>query len=80
MNERIYEFYEQIETQADFESFLGMLVGHWKKNGDRWQNDSLGSYLEALHGYNFDSAKDHPSVIPSWKVFAEMLLAAIVYE
>lgn len=67
---------KNIKTREDFEFFLEKLVSDYKQNKEDWQNDTLKSYLEALHGFNYDSEKDRPS----WKAFAEMLLAARLYE
>jgi len=67
---------QEIKSREDFEFFLEKLVTDYNKNKKDWQNDTLRSYLEALHGFNYNSDKDRPS----WKAFAEMLLAARLYE
>lgn len=67
---------QNIKTREDFEFFLEKLVSDYNQNKEAWQNDTLKSYLEALHGFNYNSEKDRPS----WKAFAEMLLAARLYE
>jgi len=72
----LYLLVKNIKTREDFEDFLEILVADYSKNKEAWQNDTLRSYLEALHGFNYDSEKDRPS----WKAFAEMLLAARHYE
>jgi hypothetical protein len=72
----IYEQYKQIKSKKDFEIFLKLLVQDLKENKQDWDNDSLELFLEALYGYNFESENEEPS----WKKFAEMLLAAKVYE
>lgn len=76
----IYEFYEKVESKKDFELFLKVLVKDFKVNKEEWDNDNLGSFLEGLYGYNFGSETDINVTKPSWKDFAEMLLAARVYE
>jgi hypothetical protein len=65
-----------IKTREDFENFLEILVSDYKEHKEEWENDTLKSYLEALHGYNYNSNNDRPS----WKAFAEMLVAARFYE
>lgn len=72
----IYEQYKQIKCKKDFETFLRLLVQDLKENKQDWDNDSLELFLEALYGYNFESENEEAS----WKKFAEMLLAAKVYE
>ena len=80
MKTNIYDFYENIESKTDFENFLKLLVEDFNSNNKDWENDTLTLFLEALYGYNFDSKNDTKETKPSWKVFAEMLLAAKVYE
>lgn len=72
----LYQMVQDIKTREDFEFFLEKLVTDYNQNKGDWQNDTLRSYLEALHGINYNSDNDRPS----WKVFAEMLLAARLYE
>lgn len=79
MKQNIYEVYENIQSQSDFEYFLKLLVKDFSENKESWENDRLELFLEGLYGYNFESEKN-PIENPSWKVFAEMLLAAKVYE
>jgi len=72
----MYQAMKDIKSRPDFEAFLELLVTDYNNNKEAWQNDTLKSYLEALHGFNYDSENDRPS----WKAFAEMLLAARLYE
>lgn len=80
MKEDIYDFYEKIESKVDFEKFLKLLIQDFNINKKEWENDSLPLFLEGLYGYNFDSENDPKEIEPTWKVFAEILLAAKVYE
>lgn len=72
----MHSMLHNIKTRGDFEIFLEKLVTDYNQNKEDWENDTLKSYLEALHGYNYNSDNDRPS----WKAFAEMLLAARLYE
>lgn len=67
---------ENINSRADFISFLGMLIKDLNNNKSEWENDTLESFLEGLYGYNYDTKIDDPT----WKNFAEMLLVASIYE
>ena len=78
--ESIYNFYQNIKSKSDFEQFLKLLVEDLKQNKSEWENDSLELFLDGLYGYNFDSENDLQKIEPTWKKFAEMLLAAKVYE
>jgi len=80
MKRDIYDFQESIETKKDFEEFLKKLIADFKENKTNWENDCLHLYLDGLYGYNYGSGDDSDEPKPSWKLFAEMLLAAKVYE
>lgn len=73
----IYEISKRIKTQSDFENFLKILKEDYLHNRKEWHNDSLESFLDGLYGYNYDSDENEKT---SWALFAEMLLAARVYE
>jgi len=83
----INKIFEKIETKQDFEFFLGHLKKDFQSNKDDWENITLFDFLESLHAYTedvdgyfknmnipFDREK------PTWKVFAQILLGAKVYE
>ena len=75
-NEQIYVLADRITCRKDFELFLQKLTENFSEKKDDWENDSQESYLEGLYGYNCESDNDSPT----WKLFAEILLAARVYE
>lgn len=77
---------ENLSTKEDFISFLQMLIQDFKKNPDEWENKSLESYLEAaaswvedMEGYYQNNNLPIPQNI-NWKVFANILIAAKMYE
>ncbi len=72
----IYKKFENIKTQQDFIDFLQLLKRDYQENKEEWENDSLESFLEGLHGYCLDKPQD----TLTWKTFAEILLASKVYE
>lgn len=72
----IYKQAEEINNQKDFVKFLNSLQKDLQENLSEWENDSLAKFLDALKGYCSD--KDQKKT--SWKTFAELLLAARVYE
>lgn len=67
---------KKIENKKDFEDFLKELTIDFEINKSDWHNNRLDLFLEGLYGYNFDS-ENEPA---TWSKFAEMLLAAKVYE
>jgi hypothetical protein len=72
----IYEQAGKINSQHDFSDFLKSLKKNLQENKDEWENDSLESFFDGLQGYCMDKQQE----VPTWKVFAELLLAARVYE
>ena len=72
----IYEELKMISSQQDFIDFIKFLQKDFKNNPDDWENDDILNFLSGMEGYTFDKKIEHPS----WKDFAEILLAARVYE
>lgn len=76
-----------IQSRADFSAFIQMLLQDFKKHPKEWENDTLESFLEGLSGfvYSMEGYYKNSGVnidlrTPSWRVFADALLAARVYE
>lgn len=72
----IYEQSEKIKSQKDFILFLEALKKDFQNNKEEWENGKLEQFLEGLYGYCMDKEQEELS----WKVVAELLLAAKVYE
>jgi hypothetical protein len=86
-NDQATELAPSVRSRADFIRFLDALHDDFRANGHDWENTDLASFLEALRAYasdidgyykNFKIDVD-PS-IASWRVFAEMLCGARIYE
>ena len=72
---------DAIETRADLARFVLMLSRDAEARPEEWENPSLPRFLEAMAawiGDTEDAARG--STRPRWRTFAEMLLAARVYE
>lgn len=80
-----------IKSKDDLVLFLEKLSEEYRANGNTWENRTLQDFLEALvswgedmDGYykNMDlsSRVDLNQSAVSWRVFADMLMAARVYE
>lgn len=76
-----------VRTKDEFEVFLSSLIEDFRCNQERWENADLLSFLEALSSYTHDIQGYYKNVkqpvdasIPSWRVFAEILCGARVYE
>ncbi len=75
-----------INSKEDFISFVELLIVDLKNNPDEWENKKLDSYLEAvaswtedMDGYYQNNNLDIPQNV-EWKVFANILIAAKMYE
>lgn len=75
-----------IKTRADFVGFVKFLIGDLKNNSEEWENKTLSGYLEAIaswtedmDGYYINNNLPIPENI-NWKVFADILIAAKMYE
>jgi hypothetical protein len=76
----------QIETREELIAFLSLLRRDLAKNSGQWENSTLESYLEAVQAVltdwrgRFINRGEPVPEVPSWRLIAEMLLAASVYE
>lgn len=71
-----YHQLQNIYNQEDFIIFLQLLQKENKSNSSEWENDNLEDYLIGLEGYVLDKKQESLS----WRTFAEILLAATIYE
>ena len=75
-----------INTKEDFLDFLRLLIHDLKNSPDSWENVRLDSYLEAaaawtedMEGYYMNNKLPVPENV-NWQVFADILMAAAIYE
>ena len=77
---------EGINSKEDFVKFIELLVSNLKDNPEEWINRSLADYLEGISSWTEDMAgyyKNNNLPVPenvNWKVFANILTAAKMYE
>lgn len=76
-----------IRSKAQFESFLQQLLRDFRSRGHTWENADLDSFLEGMYGfvkglegYYQHRGQEMDLDRADWRVFAEILLAARVYE
>lgn len=77
---------QSVKSKGDFIRFMAALIEDLKNDPDTWENRSLEGYLEAMQswiedmdGYYANNKQSVPDNI-SWKVFADMFIAAKMYE
>ncbi|MBZ9731336.1 hypothetical protein LB467_16725 [Salegentibacter sp. JZCK2] len=78
---------EKIENKEDFDLFLKSLKEDYDVNKAEWGNVTLADFLEALGVYSKEIEGYYKNMNipfnkknPSWKVFADILLGARIYE
>lgn len=83
---KFYEIVDDVGNKEDFLKFMNALISDLKANPEDWENSSLESYLEAINnwtndmdGYYQNTNQPIPTDV-NWKVFAEILTAATMYE
>jgi hypothetical protein len=76
-----------VDSRADLVNFLGLLRQELAATPERWDNNSLPDFLEAMESYasdidgfyqNTNQALD--ADMPSWQNFANILRGARMYE
>jgi hypothetical protein len=84
---QLRETIESLEKREDFVYFLKLLHNDVVLNKHQWENTDLPSFLEALTAYAHDIDGYYQNMNipvdpekPSWRLFADMLLGARVYE
>ncbi|WP_192350459.1 hypothetical protein [Algoriphagus sp. Y33] len=76
----------EINSKEDFVNFVELLVSNLKSNPEEWTNKSLPEYLESISSWTEDMEgyyQNNDMPIPeniNWKVFANILIAAKMYE
>ena len=77
----------KINNREEFISFLEVFYSDYQKNGENWENNDLGRFLEALLAWTKDADgyyKNNNIKIntnnASWRVFADILMGARIYE
>ncbi len=85
MNE-LEESVKSVNSKEDFLRFMNALMNDLKTNSDQWENKTLADYLSAMQswtedmeGYYINNNIPIPENI-CWKIFADILMAATMYE
>jgi len=77
----------KVTDRKSFEKFLTLLLTDFKNNQNNWENNRLDLFLEAmarytaaLDGYYKNMEPGSNADFPTWKVFADIMRGAVVYE
>jgi hypothetical protein len=84
--DELYDYAKTVASREDFIRFVEYLNQDHKQNRDDWQNSTLEQFLAGLSGFANDMSgyyKNIGDVVDveriTWRMAAEMLLAATVY-
>ncbi|WP_047450795.1 hypothetical protein [Alistipes sp. ZOR0009] len=77
----------EVTDKNTFIDFLEKFREDLKQNPENWENKDLNDFLEAMsrytediQGYYDNTNQDIDSEKPSWKLFADILKGASLYE
>jgi len=79
---------ERLSTRTEFVAFIDELRQNLIDHPDEWENQSLELFLAGLRGFAENAAGYYANIgesdvdvdVATWRGFADMLLAAKVYE
>lgn len=76
-----------VKDRNSFIEFISSLRRELEANPTDWENNTLNSFLRALENYTIDIQGYYDNMhlgidadIPSWRVFADILTGASIYE
>lgn len=77
---------DDVRSRQDLARFVELLKEDYLLHSDDWENMTLDTYLEAMSAWIevidafYENQGRQFTEQPSWKLFAEILLAAKMYE
>ena len=85
-SDELSDFAATVSSRQDFIQFVKHLNVDYREHRDEWENDDLESFLGGLSGFADDMAgyfKNMGETVDvetiTWRIAAEMLMAATVY-
>lgn len=82
----VNKYIDEVTDKESFLLFMEVLLNDFLQNPKTWENNDIKSYLEAIASWTDDMEgyyENNHLPIPkdiNWKVFANILLAAKIYE
>lgn len=87
LGDDLYEYAKTVQSRDDFIKFVEYLNEDYRQQQTQWENRSLGEFLGGLSSFANDMAGYYKNMgetvdvdTVSWRLVAEMLLAATVYS
>jgi len=82
----LFDFAKTVNSREDFVKFVAYLNNDYQQKRDEWQNKTLEQFLNGLAGFANDMKGYYKNMGEevdieriTWRMAAEMLLAATVY-
>jgi len=84
--DELFDFAAAVKNRGDFINFVEHLNADCRERRNEWQNDDLSGFLSGLSGFANDMEGFYKNMGESvdietitWRMAAQMLLAATVY-
>lgn len=85
-SDELYDLAAAVGSRQEFVAFIDALRADFHQHNAEWENDDLGSFLGGLSGFAHDMQGFYRNIgedvdvdTISWRIAAQMLLAATVY-
>jgi len=75
-----------VRTREDLVAFVKALAADYGTNCSTWTNTDLASFLAAMSAWSedmesfYENGREDLASLPPWRVLADILMAARVYE
>jgi hypothetical protein len=87
IGDELFDYAKTVTSREDFVKFVEYLSHDYRERNDIWENKTLEQFLGGLSGFADDMAGYYKNMGETvnveritWRMAAEMLLAATVYE
>ncbi|SFS76796.1 hypothetical protein [Paenibacillus sp. BC26] len=83
---QFHEMVSKVNSKEDLIKLISALRSNLATHSEEWENSTLESYFEAMEAWMDDMDRYYINTNqkvpdkPTWKVFAEILYAAKIYE
>jgi len=78
-----FQFAKGVKDKNDFVQFLKLLLDDLVNKPEEWENIKLDHYIESMAAYLESSSEEllnNDNSISAWRLFAEIMVAASIYE
>ena len=75
-----------VRSREDLVAFVEALAADYLANGSTWENSDLASFLAAISAWSQDmegfygNSEEDLAALPPWRILADILMVARVYE